>query len=216
MVPVPDPRSARRRKIGATVAVVAVVGVAGGYGTYAAFSDTTQLDGSATAGTVQLNDQGSDVRTFTVSGLVPGDAPSVCFDVAAPSPENTQALDVALVASDQTTASTPNTALAGALNVGLERVAASDDDYETLDGTDGGPAIVVGRTDSCTLTGTPAVVGDEEVSTIAGLTDSVTIPAGNKVRYRITLSLPSGAGTPNAAQGGTASFRLLWTGTAGS
>lgn len=215
MAPIQGMQTNRRRKIGATVAAVAVIGVAGGYGTYAAFTDTTQLDGSATAGAVQLNDGGSDARTFNVTGLLPGDAPSMCFDVAAPDASNTQALDVALVASDQTTASTSNTALAGALNVALERVNLAEDDYETLDGPDGG-TIPVTRASTCTLTGTPVAVGNEEVSSIAGLTDAVTIPAGNMVRYRITLSLPGGSGTPDTAQGGDVSFRLHWTGSAGT
>src|SRR4051794_21290565 len=98
--------SNRRRKIAATVAAVAVIGVAGGYGTYAAFSDTTEWAGSATAGTVQLNDQGADTRSFTVAGLLPGDAPSICFDVAAPAAGNTQDQDVTLTAV-RTTPGTP-------------------------------------------------------------------------------------------------------------
>ncbi|MFA4927882.1 MAG: hypothetical protein WC558_05160, partial [Patulibacter sp.] len=41
---------------------------------------------------------------------------------------------------------------------------------------------------------------------------SVPLAVGAKRRYRITVTLPSNA--PAAAQGGTATFSLTWTGTA--
>ncbi len=218
-----DPRSVRRRKIGLTVAAVAVIGVAGGYGTYAAFTDTTALTGSATAGTVQLNDQGSDTRSFTVSGLLPGDAPSLCFDVAAPAAGNTQDLDVTLVTASTTTASPANTALAGSLTVGLESVAiAGDEDFLTENGAASGNRALT-RTSTCapaTLnpggTGTVDTHGGAlTVASIAGLgTAHATqeLAPGDKRRYRVTVTLPPTA--PDAAQGGTATFSLTWTGTA--
>lgn len=213
----------RRRKITATVAAVAVIGVAGGYGTYAAFSDTTALTGSATAGTVQLNDQGADTRSFTVSGLLPGDAPSICFDVAAPAAGNTQALAVTLAAA-RTTTGTPTAAddaLAGSLTIGLESASATGADYLTLDGPASGNRTLL-RTDTCTnatldpnATGTITSIGTATVtgaSSLGTAHGSVPLAAGAKRRYRITVSLPSNA--PAAAQGGTATFSLTWTGTA--
>ena len=215
-------RTDRRRKIGATVAAVAVIGVAGGYGTYAAFTDTTTLTGSATAGTVQLNDQGADTRSFTVSNLLPGDAPSICFDVAAPASGNTQALAVTLAAA-RTTSGTPTTAddaLAGSLTVGLESVSATGADFLTLDGPASGNRTLA-RTDTCAAgtfnpsAGTVTTVGTQTVTTLPSLDaahGSVPLAVGAKRRYRITVTLPSNA--PAAAQGGTATFSLTWTGTA--
>lgn len=213
----------RRRKITATVATVVVIGVAGGYGTYAAFSDTTALTGSATAGTVQLNDQGADTRSFTVSGLLPGDAPSICFDVAAPASGNTQPLGVTLAAA-RTTSGTPTAAddaLAGSLTIGLESASATGADYLTLDGPASGTRTLL-RTDSCpnatldpnstgtiTSIGTATVTGSSSLGTAHG---TVPLAVGAKRRYRITVSLPANA--PAAAQGGTATFGLTWTGTA--
>lgn len=210
-------RTSRRRRIGATIVAVAVIGVAGGYGTYAAFTDTTELDGTASAGTIQLNDKGSDARAFTVTGLLPGDSPSICFDVAAPAAGNTQAQTVTLVSSSTTVASTPNTSLAGDLRVSLDRAAGTGEDYLTTNG----PAlpatgtITMNRTSSCTLTGTPVTsITATSVTGIAGLTDSFSLAAGSKVTYKLTVALPSGAAA--ASQGGTASFKLLWTGSVGS
>lgn len=213
----------RRRKITATVAVVAVIGVAGGYGTYAAFSDTTELTGSATAGTVQLNDQGADTRSFTVSDLLPGDAPSICFDVAAPAAGNTQGLDVTLAAT-RTTSGTPTAAddaLAGSLTLGLESASATGADHLTLDGPASGNRTLL-RTDSCTnatldpdSTGSITSIGTATVTGASSLDaahGTESLAAGAKRRYRITVSLPPGA--PAAAQGGTATFSLTWTGTA--
>jgi predicted ribosomally synthesized peptide with SipW-like signal peptide len=216
-------RSSRRRKIGATVAAVAVIGVAGGYGTYAAFTDTTTLNGSATAGTVQLNDVGADTRSFTVANLLPGDAPSICFDVAAPASGNTQGLDVTL-ATARTTTGTPTAAddaFAGALTVGIESAPATGADYLTLDGAAGSTRTLL-RTETCSnavldpnSTGTITAVGTAPVTGIAALgTAHGTVPLAPdaKRRYRITVTLPSTA--PAAAQGGTATFSLTWTGTA--
>lgn len=213
----------RRRKIAATVAAVAVIGVAGGYGTYAAFTDTTALTGSATAGTVQLNDQGADTRSFTVSGLLPGDAPSICFDVAAPTAGNTQPLAVTLAAA-RTTTGTPTAAddaLAGSLTIGLESASATGADFLTLNGPASGNRTLL-RTDTCTnatldpnATGTITSVGSATVTNAASLGTahgSVSLAAGAKRRYRITVTLPANA--PANAQGGTATFSLTWTGTA--
>lgn len=214
MDPTPQQRSSRRRRIIATVGVLAVIGVAGGYGTYAAFTDTTELDGTASAGTIQLNDKGADARTVSVTGLVPGDAPSICFVVAAPAAGNTQAQAVSL-ASSSTTAATPaaNPSLAGDLRVTLARVAAADEDYTTLDGP-AGNAIPMTRSSNCTAVATPdATVGPFSVTAIASLTDTFNLTPGNKVIYKLTVALPTAAA---ASQGGTASFKLLWTGSVGT
>lgn len=213
MEPTPQQRSSRRRRIIATVGVLTVIGVAGGYGTYSAFTDTTELDGTASAGTIQLNDKGSDVRSVSVTGLLPGDAPSICFVVAAPATGNTQAQSVALASSSTTVASAANTSLAGDLRVTLARVAAADEDYTTVDGPASG-TIPMTRTSSCTSVPTPdATVGPFSVTGIAGLTDTFNLSPGNKVIYKLTVALPTAAA---ASQGGTASFKLLWTGSVGT
>lgn len=222
MAPQHGRRTDRRRKIGATVAAVAVIGVAGGYGTYAAFTDTTTLTGSATAGTVQLNDQGADTRSFTVTGLLPGDAPSICFDVAAPTAGNTQPLDVTLAAT-RTTTGTPTAAddaLAGSLTVGLESIDATGADFLTLNGPASGNRALA-RTDACADAtfnpdaGTITTIGSEPVTGLTALDaahGSVPLAVDAKRRYRVTVALPAAA--PAAAQGGTATFSLTWTGTA--
>lgn len=165
---------------------------------------------------MQINDPGADSRTITVAGLLPGDAPSTCFTVAAPASGNTQDLNVALVATDLTTASTANTALAGALTVGIERVAATDDSF-TDNGTAGSTRTLT-RTSDCTAvpagSGTTPTSSPQAVSSIASLTDTFTLARGARQTYRVTLRLPANA--PQAAQGGSASFRLQWTGSAGA
>lgn len=214
----------RRRKITATVAAVAVIGVAGGYGTYAAFSDTTELTGSAKAGTVQLNDAGADTRSFSVTGLLPGDAPSICFDVAAPSAGNTQGLDVTLTAArtGAAGATTADNALAGELTVGMESVPATGDVFALLNGPASANRIL-DRAEKCEETTfnpgptppTPLTVPAQTVTNVAALGTghgSLQLAAGAKRRYRVTVTLPSSA--PNTAQGGTATFSLTWKGTA--
>ncbi|WP_210491337.1 TasA family protein [Patulibacter sp. SYSU D01012] len=215
MAPTRSSGASRRAKIGATVGALGLVAAAGGYGTYAAFTDTTTLDGTAAAGTVQINDPGADSRTITVAGLVPGDAPNTCFTVAAPASGNTQDLNVALVATDLTQASTANTALAGALTVGIERVAGTGA-TGTENGANGSTQTLT-RTSDCQAvpagSGTTPTSSPQTVSGIAALTDTFTLAPGARQTYRVTLRL--GANAPQAAQGGSASFRLQWTGSAG-
>jgi predicted ribosomally synthesized peptide with SipW-like signal peptide len=207
--------STRRRKVTATVAVVAVIGIAGGYGTYAAFTDTTTLNGTASAGSVQLNAAGNDEYTISASGLMPGDAPSVCFDVAAPSPPNAETLSVSLAATNTSTSDdAADTALAEELDVTLERAPGTGADYATQNAIADG---ALERNDECDSEdlGTPnATVGPKAISSINELSDSFSLAVGSKVRYRVTLSLPSNADA--AAQGGTAEFKLVWTGSYGT
>lgn len=211
-------RRSRRTKIATTVGALALVGAAGGYGTFAAFTDTTALNGSASAGTVQLNDSGADSRTVTVANLLPGDVTSACFVVAAPTAGNTQAIGVSLAATDTTTATTANTALAGSLTVGLDRVAATGADFLTTDGASGTTRTLT-RGDTCTTPTFPAGAGTTSIAAVpvtgvGSLADTFTLASGASAVYRVTLTLPAGA--PQAAQGGAASFRLTWTGSAGA
>jgi predicted ribosomally synthesized peptide with SipW-like signal peptide len=218
-------RRSRRTKIVTTVGALALVGAAGGYGTYAAFTDTTELTGSATAGAVRLNDTGADTRSITVAGLVPGDAPSACFVVAAPTAGNTQPLAVTLTAANTTPttpagpAATASAALAGSLTVETERVAATGEDFATTNGAAGSSRTLT-RTSTCdtpsfaSATARPAVAVAALGATPGGLTDTFTLAPGASAVYRVTLRLPDDA--PQAAQGGTATFRLTWTGSAGT
>ncbi|MGX6448459.1 hypothetical protein ACVU7I_10390 [Patulibacter sp. S7RM1-6] len=216
------PARSRRTKIATTIGALALLGVAGGYGTYSAFSDTSDLQGSANAGTVQLNEAGADWRKVTVSDLLPGQSASTCFVLEAPTSGNTHDLGVELQAAPDSTVTGASTAadsaFASALTVGLERV---DGDPGASNATSDETTATLKAGDACSDTdflgtdgATASTIDPVAIPSISDLSDPFDLARGDKATYRVTIKLDGGA--TNAAAGGAAGFKLSWTGTAKS
>lgn len=158
--------------------------------TNAAFTATTSNAGNSwTTGSVDLTDDDAGAALFTASGLTPGSTGSRCLTV-------TYTGTVATAVEVYASASTDPDAIAQYLDITIQ------------EGSGGGFGSCTGFVPSSTIfTGTLNTF----VTTHTGYASGVGAwaPSGNGSRvYRISYTL--NAGTPNSAEGGTATATFQW------
>jgi hypothetical protein len=177
-------------KVLASIAALSTFGAAGAWGTYSSFTDTTSASGSTfSSGTVHITNDSAGSTLFSLTGLVPGSSAIKCINV-------TNSGDVPF--HDVTLAATAAGALAGAINVTIDK----------------GTGATGGAAGSCTnfaQTTAGFVTGLlNALPTSASPADDPSTWAVNETRsYRFTVRLdPLAAGT---FQGKTASLDLTWT-----
>jgi len=190
--------SARSARLAAWIAVPAALvasGVVVSTASYSAFSATTTNPTSNwTAGTVALSDDDANTALFTATNLKPGSTDSKCITVTS-------------------SGSLPSTVKLYTTSPQTSSVLATNTTVKIEQGTGGGFASCSGFTPAATggvlFNDTLPNLGSTATNFASGLGAWTTAGTANESRvYRVTYSVA--AGTPNTAQGNTASLGLTW------
>jgi hypothetical protein len=177
-------------KVLASIAALSTFGAAGAWGTYSSFTDTTSASGSTfSSGTVHITNDSAGSTLFSLTGLVPGSSAIKCINV-------TNSGDVPF--HDVTLAATAAGALAGAINVTIDKGTgatggAANSCSNFVQGTAG---LVTGLLNALPTTGSPQ-------------NDASAWNPGDTRSYRISVKVDPLAA--NSFQGKTAGLDLTWT-----
>jgi len=190
-----SPRAARLAAWIAVPAALVASGVVVSTASYSAFSATTTNPTSNwTAGTVALSDDDANTALFTATNLKPGSTDSKCITVTS-------------------TGSLPSTVKLYATSPATSSVLAQNTTVKIEQGTGGGFASCSGFTPAATggtlFENTLPTLGTQATNFASGLGSWTTTGAASESRvYRVTYTVA--AGTPNTAQGNTASLGFTW------